>query len=190
MLMEKQIRYLFGIKPDNLEDYAEASQISQAEAKKYFIERMRVGRPYKTGVIWWNLLDGWPQLSDAIVDYYFVKKLAYTYIKRTQAPFSIISDEADAEGMLSVYACNDSLDAPKGHYEIINAESGETVAEGDFECAVNGNVLLAKVPAVQNRMYIFRWNTDRGDGFNHYYCGNIPLDIEAYKSQAKKYGVM
>jgi beta-mannosidase len=190
MLMEKQIRYLFGIKPDNLDDYAEASQISQAEAKKYFIERMRVGRPYKTGVIWWNLLDGWPQLSDAIVDYYFVKKLAYTYIKRTQAPFSIISDEADSEGMLSVYACNDSLDAPKGHYEIINAESGETVAEGDFECAVNGNVLLAKVPAVQNRMYIFRWNTDRGDGFNHYYCGNIPLDIEAYRSQAKKYGVM
>ena len=190
MLMEKQIRYLFGIKPDNLEDYAEASQISQAEAKKYFIERMRVGRPYKTGVIWWNLLDGWPQLSDAIVDYYFVKKLAYSYIKRTQAPFSIISDEADDEGMLSVYACNDSLDAPKGRFEIINAENGETVVSGEFKSVVNGNVLLARVPAVQNRMYIFRWSTDRGDGFNHYYCGNIPLDIEAYKSQAKKYGVM
>lgn len=75
--------------PTTPEDYILASQISQAEAKKYFIERMRVGRPKKTGIIWWNLLDGWPQMSNAVVDYFFTKKLAYEYIKQSQAPFCI-----------------------------------------------------------------------------------------------------
>ena len=58
MLMEKQVRQLFGTVPTDPEEYILASQISQAEAKKYFIERIRIGRPEKTGIIWWNLLDG------------------------------------------------------------------------------------------------------------------------------------
>ena len=40
-LMEKQINELFGFKPDNLEDFTLASQISQAEGLKYFIEFIR-----------------------------------------------------------------------------------------------------------------------------------------------------
>ena len=59
MLMDKQVRQLFGEVPTDMEDYVLASQISQAEAKKYFIERMRIGRPQKSGIIWWNALDGW-----------------------------------------------------------------------------------------------------------------------------------
>jgi beta-mannosidase len=54
MLMEKQVRVLFGKVPTEPKEYILASQISQAEAKKYFIERMRVDRPHKTGIIWWN----------------------------------------------------------------------------------------------------------------------------------------
>lgn len=37
-LMENQIGQLFGIKTDNLDDFIFASQVSQAEAKKYFIK--------------------------------------------------------------------------------------------------------------------------------------------------------
>ena len=76
MLMEKQIRQLFGEVPDTAEKFALASQISQAEADKFYIELFRCKKPVKSGVLWWNLIDGWPQFSDAVVDYYFKKKLA------------------------------------------------------------------------------------------------------------------
>ena len=49
MLMEKQVRQLFGRVPTDPEEYVLASQISQAEAKKYFIERLRIRCPPKNG---------------------------------------------------------------------------------------------------------------------------------------------
>ncbi len=94
-LMRDQVRTLFGCVPDTLEDFARMSQISQAEAKKYFIERFRVSRGRRNGIIWWSLIDGWPQVSDAVVDYGYTKKLAYHYIKRTQQPVLFAFDEPD-----------------------------------------------------------------------------------------------
>ena len=38
-------------------------------------------------------MDGWPQFSDAIVDFYFNKKLAYYYIRRVQEPVGVMVDE-------------------------------------------------------------------------------------------------
>lgn len=76
MLEEK-----FGAVPDELDDFIAASQISQAEAKKFFIERIRIKKPYTSGVIWWNMQDGWPQMSDAVIDYFFEKNLHFTTLK-------------------------------------------------------------------------------------------------------------
>lgn len=70
-LMADQIKELFGFIPENLEDFVLTSQISQAEAKKFFIEMFRIKKWRRTGIIWWNVIDCWPQFSDAIVDYYF-----------------------------------------------------------------------------------------------------------------------
>ena len=72
--MANQIRNMFGFEPDNLDDFILASQIFQAECKKFFIERMRCGKWRRTGMLWWNLRDGWPIISDAVVDYYGIKK--------------------------------------------------------------------------------------------------------------------
>src|SRR5690606_4639738 len=85
-LMANQIREYFGDVPDTLETFAVASQIVQAEAKKYFIESTRQRKWRTSGILWWNLIDGWPQFSVAVVDYYFGKKLAYWYIRRVQRP--------------------------------------------------------------------------------------------------------
>ena len=60
---------LFGAVPDDLETFALASQITQAEAKKFFIESTRLRKWRTSGILWWNVIDGWPQFSDAIVDY-------------------------------------------------------------------------------------------------------------------------
>jgi beta-mannosidase len=92
-LMANQIRELFGEIPEDLPTFALASQITQAEAKKYFIESTRLRKWQTSGILWWNLLDGWPQFSDAVVDYYFGKKLAYHYIRRAQCAVCVfISD--------------------------------------------------------------------------------------------------
>ena len=92
-LMTKQIRHVFGDVPEDLDDFILASQIVQAEADKFFIESWRARKWDRTGILWWNLRDGWPILSDAIVDYYNRKKLAYTYIQRSQADICAVVSE-------------------------------------------------------------------------------------------------
>ena len=91
--MLDQVKLMFGHVPEKLEDMAFLSQFIQAEAFKYFIESARARAFRRTGIIWWNMLDGWPQISDAVVDYYFTKKLAYHYIRRVQRPICLMMDE-------------------------------------------------------------------------------------------------
>ncbi|MCL2776280.1 MAG: hypothetical protein FWD71_23505, partial [Oscillospiraceae bacterium] len=76
-LMLNQVAAVFDKPVDNLKDFAMASQIVQAEAKKFFIELFRGSKWRRSGILWWNIIDGWTQMSDAVVDYYFDKKLAY-----------------------------------------------------------------------------------------------------------------
>jgi len=190
MLMEKQVLQLFGEVPKNAEDYILASQISQAEAKKYFIERIRVGRPDKTGIIWWNLLDGWPQMSDAVVDYYFTKKLAYEYIKRSQAPFTIAADEIESWG-IGIYACNDTLKEMRGHFTVKDAESGEILHGADFTAKENATTHLVKLPIYysEKKMLIFEWEIGGVHYFNHYLCGYPPFSLDFYKRMINKYSL-
>lgn len=94
-LMADQTVEMFGRQPETLEDFILASQISQAEAKKFFIELTRYKKWRRCGVIWWNMIDGWPQFSDAVVSYDFIKKLAYYYIKRVQQDLCLMFDEID-----------------------------------------------------------------------------------------------
>lgn len=188
--MEKQVKQLFGEVPQNPEDFIIASQISQAEAKKYFIERMRVDRPNKTGIIWWNLIDGWPQMSDAVVDYYYDKKLAYGYIKRSQAPFVIAAGEI-SNWTLPIYACNDTLKKKKGTLTVKDAETDEIIFESGFDVGENRTQLLARIPVFysEHKLLIFEWDTDGEKGLNHYFCGYPPFNLQKYIKLIKKYGL-
>ena len=189
-LMEYQVRQMFGKLPENAEDYILASQISQAEAKKYFIERMRIGRPNKTGMIWWNIVDGWPQMSDAVVDYYYNKKLAYYYIKRSQKPFIIALDEL-YDRYQKVCACNDTLSEISGRVRIFDSESGEVVFEDSFTAKKNTTTVIGKIYTEyhEHKMYLIEWDIGDEKGFNHYITGFIPYDFEKYKSLIEKYGL-
>ncbi len=190
MLMEKQVRQLFGEVPTDPEDYIFASQASQAEAKKYFIERIRLGRPEKSGVIWWNLLDGWPQMSDAVVDYYFTKKLAYNYIKRAQAPFVLAADEI-SHWNLRLYACNDTLKEKSGTYRVTDADSSEVLASGTFTAGVNGTFKIDEFPVFysEQKMLLIEWEADGDKGFNHYLCGYPAFSLEKYRSWVERLGL-
>lgn len=188
MLMEKQVRVLFGEVPTEPKEYILASQISQAEAKKYFIERMRVGRPQKTGIIWWNLLDGWPQMSDAVVDYYYTKKLAYHYIKISQAPFTIAADEPDS-GLLRLYACNDTLCEKNGTLTVKTAFSSEIIHSCGFSAAENASTHIAtlKTDDLKEKILVFEWNIEDEEGRNHYLCAEPPIDLDMYRQFIEKF---
>ena len=162
-LMANQVRELFGAIPDDLETFALASQITQAEAKKFFIEMTRLRKWRTSGILWWNVIDGWPQFSDAIVDYYFGVKLAYHYIRRVQQPVSVIVGEPGPGKRLPVIVSNDSRNDADVRYRIWDADSGETVAGGTFRSRANENwqVGTLRTYASDQRLYLIEWEIGR-----------------------------
>lgn len=214
-LMARQVRVFFGFVPDNLDEYVKASQITQAEAFKFFIEFFR-GRKWRTtGIIWWNLMDGWPQFSDAIVDYYFDKKLAYEYIKLSQQHICVMIKEAESypggSGKMynEVVVCNDTREGAAIEYEIVNIEDGSILLKGRGYAAADSTVSLGRVSFEGNtrpEFYVIRWTIESGKdikhesgevikhksgkGINHYTTGlPVPLDTEqkVLESNFKRY---
>lgn len=183
-MMNKQIIQLIGYLPENLEDFVVISQFSQAEAKKFFVERMRLRRPHSSGIIWWNMLDGWPEVSDAVVDFYFDKKLAYYWIKQSQQPFVIMFREIDSWGS-EVVASNCTLERKSGSYKIYDAETNEVCAEGRFDVGENENRNINKVQIFfsEQKLFIIEWTLDDGTkGYNHYLAGYPKFDFEKIKN--------
>ncbi len=171
-LMANQVTTLFGTSvPCTLEDFAKASQISQAEADKYFIERFRIAKWKKTGIIWWNLADCWPQISDAVVDYYFTKKLAYHYIKRCQKPFCIMADEQD--GHISVYAVNDLQEDVTVSYQIKDYATGKVITSGKGTFVPNISEKIIELPQSSAGSWLmFEW-IDGGEKHTNHFISQI-----------------
>ncbi len=182
MLMVRQVRELFGDVPDTLEEFAFASQATQAEAKKFFIELFRSEKWRRTGILWWNLLDGWPQFSDAIVDYYWAKKLAFNFIKRAQAPLCLMFREPKA-WHLELVASNDTRDDLPLTYQVRDVDKGEIVAVGEAVAAADAVTPLARVPffASEKRFYGLTWSSPLGEGKSHYLSGHPPFDLTTYR---------
>ena len=178
-MMAEQVREMFGTIPEKVEDFVQASQIVQAEAKKYFLELMR-SKPKMSGILWWNLLDCWPQFSDAVVDYYLVKKLAYYYIRRVQQDVIVLLTEP-AGWRQQVVAVNDSLQPRQGKYEIRDADSHELFSQGEFTLEANQSKVLeaVRVCAATQRLLLLKWTlADGTKGKNHCLCGNPPFNFK------------
>lgn len=160
-LMKKQVEILFGKGADNIEDFAAMSQISQAEADKFFIENFRIKKDKCGGMIWWNIMDCWPQFSDSVVDYYFVKKLAYHYITLSQQQFLCAMD--DKNGTLDGWAINDYPFEFEFDYRITHTESGKVEFDGSLTIPEDGVIKLfsAKKPT-ENIFYKIEWTIKPG----------------------------
>jgi beta-mannosidase len=182
-LMANQIRELFGLEPEDLETFILASQISQAEAKKAFVEMTRLRKWRRTGVIWWNLMDGWPQFSDAIVDYYFGRKLAYPYIWRVQQPLCLMIDEP-RDWHVRLVAGNDSRRDIAGDYRVWDADTNATLLEGAFASRANENRRLGaiRVSRSEQRMLLIEWRVAGLAYGNHYLLGTPPFSLPHYRA--------
>ena len=182
-LMANQIKELFGFVPEDMENFVLASQITQAEAKKFFIESTRLRKWQTSGILWWNVRDGWPQFSDAVVDYYGDKKLAYHYIYRSQRPVCLVIGEAGSGKYLPVVACNDSLVDANLTYRITDADSQQIMSEGQFVAPANQNWQIDQIRtfASEQKCFLVEWQIGAEKFGNHYLVGTAPVAFEQYK---------
>ena len=186
-LMTSQVRHLFGQVPRDLDDFIFASQSVQAEALKYFIELWRSQKGNgRTGIIWWNLRDGWPLLSDAVVDYYGNRKRAYYYIRNSQRDVCCML--CDSVGGCSLVAVNDTRHDAGGDVTVVDVETGAEVYAAQYEVPANGRVLIAHLPLpVEGRgMYLIRYGRGVATYQNHYLYGKPPFDLEWYREMIGK----
>ena len=191
-LMASHLDILFGdTVPDGLQDFALASQISQAEAFKYFIERFRSGKWERTGIIWWNLLDGWPQFSDAVVDYYYNRKLAYFNISRSQTPVCVMfRDPANSKRMELVVA-NETQEVKKVSYKITDIGSGKVIAEGEGEAESLSTNELQKLTAIKGQtLLLIEYTVDGKTYKNHYLTGEPTYDFKKVVEWYKAAGIL
>ena len=184
--MEKQLTYLFGKVPETQEDFILASQITQAEALKYFIEFIR-STAKRSGILWWNLTDCWPEISDAVMDYYFTEKLAYHYIKRAHSDILVLLSEIK-NGMRHAIISNYSNNAFKGEYRIYDADTDKLFDSGKFSVCANETLIM---PAQQDddvqKLYLIEWLLEDGARhYNHYLAGKPYFDLEQYKKWLPK----
>ena len=180
-LMNDQIRNTFGFIPESFEEYAEASQTVQAEALKSFIEGFRRQKWQKTGLIWWNIIDCWPQFSDAVVDYYYNKKLAFHYIKNVQKPVMMMFDEPHSWN-IRLYGVND-LDHPvEVTYQVRDFATGEVMMSGQTTLAEDSAMIVnsMKVCQGEQRILCIDFNYEDTCGKNHYLMANPPVSWDLY----------
>jgi len=177
-LMEDQILFLFGEIPDGFDGFSRASQLSQAEAYKFFIENAR-HREDKTGVLWWNLLDGWPQFSDAVVDYYGKEKLAYKNICRSQAPV-LCMIAPDMDGNFTLFGINDSPRDVRIDLRVEDGDTKETFFNGQVCIPKDGKMRIATLQFFsKKRLIMLHWTGD-ATGKNHFISGYPEYDFETF----------
>lgn len=187
-LMANQIRELFGRIPDNLEDFAFASQVSQAEAKKFFIELFRGSKWRRTGIIWWNLVDGWPQFSDAVVDYFLRKKLAFDYIRTAQQDVLVMLREAE-NWQQQILAVNDMRQAVDLEFSLRDIEANTLLAQGKTSVPGDSSMVIGALPfsASEKGFYLIEWRAGDARGASHYLKGTPPFDLEQYRAWLELY---
>jgi beta-mannosidase len=179
-LMINQIRCLFGDVPSDLDTFITASQIVQAEAMKYFIEYWRMSKFDKTGILWWNLRDGWPVISDAIVDYYNSKKLAYYYIKRVQTDICAMIGDAE-KGRHPVVVVNDTRNGERGRVTVRDAATKDVVFNEAFSIGTNGKTTAGYIPEPgETTLWLIEWEVSGKTYFNHYLAFHPTIELNDY----------
>jgi len=189
--MAEQICLLFETIPVELDDFILASQITQAEALKFLVEKWRSGKWRRTGILWWNLRDGWPIISDAVVDYYNRKKLAYAYLKRVQTDVCAICCES-VGGRHPVVIVNDTREPEGGHVTLCNVDDDSVLLDENFEVAANSKVTVGQIALPEKpAMWVTRWTYRSSEtSENHYLAGPRPFCLEDLRRWLRKMGLL
>ena len=190
-LMINQIKAFFGACPDDLDEFILASQITQGEAMKFFVELFRQQKGTKQGILWWNIRDGWPIVSDAVVDYYNTRKLAFHYIKSVQRDVQAVCCE-EAEGEHGVVVVNDTRKQVRGHLEVTRVGDSAKLIDTAFDVQPNGKATVGTLPhPAKTEMWQLKWMTEGiGPLSSHYLATSTTVSYEQYKEWMKVPGLL
>ncbi|MCF0172637.1 MAG: glycoside hydrolase family 2 [Bacteroidales bacterium] len=190
-LMINQVNYLFGEKHTDLDKFIEASQIVQGEAMKYFVERWRGRKGDKWGILWWNVRDGWPIISDAVVDYYNSRKLGYHFIKNVQHDVCVMVNDDGAGTPIWLVAVNDTRSAVKdAEVTVTDVASGRKIYKGKFDIEANGRAKLSDLPAMKGQgILLITYKVGGTEYRNHYLYGTPPFNQAEYVRLLKQTGI-
>jgi beta-mannosidase len=189
-LMIQQVKVLFGDVPKDLDQFIFASQAVQAEAMKFFIEFWRIDKFRKTGIIWWNLRDGWPIISDAVVDHYNSKKLAYYFIRQVQHSVCVMIGDPK-EGKHPVVAVNDTRVEQSGSVVVRDADTGETLFSASFVIPVNGKTVVGNIAErAKQSMWLVDYSIGKERYSNHYLNGDAPFRLGDYQRWYKELNIV
>ena len=189
-LMTSQVQHMFTETPRDLATYAKMSQISQAEAFKYFIERFRTAKWRRTGIIWWNLLDGWPQISDAVVNYDFTPKLAYHFIGRVQKPLLMSLAEPE-NGVFTLMGINDTQKNVTFTYTVkdvtglpvdTDLNTVPAILSGEVTVPADAAAPAASLPVegLADRFLYIEWTANGEHGTSHFILEPEHLNFDTY----------
>ena len=126
-------------------------------------------------------MDNWPQFSDAVVDYYFDRKLAFDYIRTSQQPLCLMMD--DHSGRLALYGVSELQRDVSLRCRVKDVDTGKVIFESDATIAADASTHLWDVHEDGGRhFYIIEWETSDGlAGRNHYLQGAAPYDFLWYQ---------
>ena len=180
-LLLKQAERSFGGVPKDLEELAAKSQIVHAEAMKTFVEMFRIHRGSKGGLMLWNLMDGWPQCSEALIDYYGVRKRAFDYVKRAQQELCLVLPEPVSWRATPVMV-NDRNEAAAGSWRVRDLADGTVLAEGRYAVEANASCELMwfdhRPKAMQ--VLLLEWDDGNETYCSHALLGHAPYDYAEY----------
>ena len=181
-LMRKQIGAFFDTVPDTLEEFALASQIVQAEALKFFLECAR-SRGKVSGLLWWNLRDCWPQFSDAVVDWYGRRKLAFAWLARVHHAQLLLAVEEGRR--IAFVAVNDSRQSVDGHARATDAKTGGVLFDEPFRLAPGELRTLGRIDAPDEPTLLLldsEWS-NCGRRFNHFVTGSPLFSFREFRDE-------
>lgn len=181
---KRQIASLFGESPFKVEDICIQSQYVCGEALKFFIERMRRDKDRKGGILFWNVLSGWPQIDNATVDYYFEKKKAYYFVKRVYS--DLLLSLYENHDQLVLAAINDTLSDKSFDYTVTDIADEKTVASGSVLVRANDKKKIAEFDADYRRFYLIEWTVDGKRFKNHFITDIKGIPFKDYYALIKK----
>ena len=125
-------------------------------------------------------------MSDAVVDYFYNKKLAYEYIKRSQQPFALMMGELK-DWNYPLYAENDTLDTVCGDYSVLDIDTGETLAKGEFSVAPNSGEKIDDIALYYSdkKFLVIQWTVNGKTTLTTIFAEDLLLILISIRSGLK-----
>ena len=186
-MLVRKVAEVAGTLPETYDEFAKISQVLQAEAVKRFIEIFRSEKWRRTGIIYWNLTDGWPISCESVVDYFGIRKLAFYFMRRAYEPIYLMLKK-DGEKMTLV-ASNDTQSDEEISFKVTDVASGAVLCEGKGLSKANEVTALAPVVLPARDTFAFiEWTVGGKRYSSHYFADVTGCDMEKYLLCLKKCG--